>query len=164
MVLCAGLNDGAELERTIRELLARRPHVLSLAIVPVGITKFRDDPFPLRQFDEKSAAKVIAEAEKWQRQMQQEIGRTFIYLGDEFYFLANREVPPTEFYDGFPQLDNGIGLTRSFINDWELADVWLKVPLSYAQAQRQHLNRRKEPPAYDIVRQPVPTYQAAQQF
>lgn len=131
VVLCAGLNDGAELERTIRELLARRPHVLSLAIVPVGITKFRDDPFPLRQFDEKSAAKVIAEVEKWQRQMQQEIGRTFIYLGDEFYFLANREVPPTEFYDGFPQLDNGIGLTRSFINDWELASKESREVLAY---------------------------------
>lgn len=131
VVLCAGLNDGAELERTIRELLARRPHVLSLAIVPVGITKFRDDPFPLQQFDEKSAAKVIAEVEKWQRQMQQEIGRTFIYLGDEFYFLANREVPPTEFYDGFPQLDNGIGLTRSFINDWELASKESRDVLAY---------------------------------
>lgn len=119
VVLCAGLNDGKELERTIREVVARRPHALSLAIVPVGITKYRTDPFPLHQFDAEGAARVIDEVEKWQKKIQAEEGRTFIYLGDEFYFLAGRPVPPTEFYDGFPQLDNGIGLTRSFINDWQ---------------------------------------------
>ncbi len=119
VVLCAGLNDGKELERTIREIVARRPHALSLAIVPVGITKWRDDPFPLRQFDHDGAAAVIDEVEKWQKQIQAEEGRTFIYLSDEFYFLAGREVPPASFYDGFPQLDNGIGLTRNFICEWE---------------------------------------------
>lgn len=119
VVLCAGLNDGKELERTIREIVARRPHALSLAIVPVGITKYRTDPFPLHQFDAEGAARVIDEVEKWQKKIQAEEGRTFIYLGDEFYFLAGRPVPPTEFYDGFQQLDNGIGLTRSFINDWQ---------------------------------------------
>ena len=107
------------LERTIREVVARRPHALSLAIVPVGITKYRTDPFPLHQFDAEGAARVIDEVEKWQKKIQQEEGRTFIYLGDEFYFLAGRPVPPTSFYDGFPQLDNGIGLTRNFINDWD---------------------------------------------
>lgn len=118
VVLCAGLNDGPELERTIRELVARRPHVLSLAIVPVGITKFRTDPYPLRQFDAAGAAAVIDEAERWQARLRAETGRTFLYLGDEFYFLAGREVPPEEYYDGFPQLDNGIGLTRSFLKDF----------------------------------------------
>ncbi|MDY4475186.1 DUF512 domain-containing protein [Mitsuokella sp.] len=119
IVLCRNLNDGEELARTIREIVARRPHALSLAIVPVGVTKFRTDPFPLQQFDAESAARVIDEVEKWQKKLQQEDGRTFLYLGDEFYFLAGRPVPPTEFYDGFPQLDNGIGLTRNFLNDWE---------------------------------------------
>lgn len=122
VVLCCGLNDGAELERTIREIVARRPHALSLAIVPVGITKYRTDPFPLKQFGAAEAAAVIEQVEKWQRKMQQEDGRTFLYLGDEFYFLAGREVPPSAFYDGFPQLDNGIGLTRNFLNDWEAAE------------------------------------------
>ena len=131
IVLCSGLNDGAELERSIREIVARRPHALSMAIVPVGITKYRDDPFPLKQFDATAAAKVIDEVEKWQRKLQQENGRTFIYLGDEFYFLAGREVPTTEFYDGFPQLDNGIGLTRSFINDWDAAAAKQSEPAVY---------------------------------
>ncbi|SDG55051.1 putative radical SAM enzyme, TIGR03279 family [Selenomonas sp. WCT3] len=123
VVLCAGLNDGPELERTIRDIVARRPHALSMAIVPVGLTKYRDDPFPLQQFDAEGAARVIDEVEKWQAKIRQEEGRTFIYLGDEFYLLAGREVPPTDFYDGFPQLDNGIGLTRSFLNDWEKAEA-----------------------------------------
>jgi len=118
VVLCYGLNDGEELERTIRDITSRRPHALSLAIVPVGLTKHRTDPFPLVQFDRAGAARVIDQVELWQQRMREEEGRTFIYLGDEFYFLAGREVPPAEMYDGFPQLDNGIGLTRNFIEDW----------------------------------------------
>ena len=70
VVLCRGLNDGEELARTIREVVARRPHALSLAVVPVGVTKFRTDPFPLQQFDVESAARVIDEAEKWQKKLQ----------------------------------------------------------------------------------------------
>lgn len=122
VVLCSGLNDGEELERTIREVAARRPHALSMAVVPVGITKYRNDPFPLVQFDAAGAARVIDAVEPWQEKMRREDGRTFFYLGDEFYFLAGRDVPPAEYYDGFPQLDNGIGLTRSFIEEWEKTD------------------------------------------
>ena len=118
VVLCAGLNDGAELERTIREIAARRPHALSLAVVPVGVTKYRTDPYPLRQFDAAGAAAVIDLAERWQKTFRAETGRTFLYLGDEFYVLAGRDVPPEDWYDGFPQLDNGIGLMRSFQKDF----------------------------------------------
>ena len=119
VVLCPGLNDGDELERTISELVKRRPNVLSLAIVPVGITKHRRDKFALRQFDHDGAIKVIEQVERWQVKLRQTIGQTFVYLGDEFYFLADRDMPPEKFYDDFPQLDNGIGLTRSFISDWQ---------------------------------------------
>mgnify|MGYP000688642751 CR=1 FL=1 len=80
VVLCSGLNDGAELERTIREIVDRRPQALSLAIVPVGITKFRDDPFPLVQFDAAGAGRVIDEVEKWQRKLQQENGKAKVEL------------------------------------------------------------------------------------
>ncbi len=118
VVLCAGYNDGAELERTIRELAARRPHVLSLAIVPVGLTKYRKDPVPLHPFDREGAAAVIRMVEPWQEKMRKETGSTFLYLGDEFYFLAGQDLPPAEAYDGFPQLDNGIGLTRNFLCEW----------------------------------------------
>ena len=125
VVLCKNLNDGAELDYTIAEILKRRPHALSLAIVPVGVTKHRRDKFPLQQFDKESAAKVIEQVEKWQKKIREQSGRTFIYLGDEFYLLAEKDLPPVEFYDDFPQIENGIGMTRNFIEelgnrDWGL--------------------------------------------
>ena len=118
VVLCKDLNDGAELDYTIAEILKRRPHALSLAIVPVGVTRHRRDKFPLQQFDKDSAAKVIAQVEKWQQRVRAEFGRTFVYLGDEFYLLAEKELPPAEYYDDFPQIENGIGMTRNFIEEF----------------------------------------------
>lgn len=118
VVLCPGLNDGAELDFTISEILKRRPHALSLAIVPVGVTKYRRDKFPLTQFDKAGAKKVIRQVEKFQKKIREESGKTFVYLGDEFYFLAGEEMPPENFYDGFPQIENGIGMTRNFIEEF----------------------------------------------
>ena len=123
VVLCPNLNDGAELDYTISELLKRRPNVLSLAIVPVGVTKHRRDKFPLTQFDKAGALKVIEQVEKFQRQVRAEDGRTFIYLGDEFYFLAGVDLPPAEYYDEFPQIENGIGMTRNFIEEFHSCEV-----------------------------------------
>ena len=117
IVLCKGLNDGAELDFTISELLKRK-NVLSLAIVPVGITKYRRDKFPITQFDKESALKVIEQVEIWQEKARAEFGRTFLYLGDEFYLLAEKNLPPAEFYDDFPQIENGIGMTRNFIEEF----------------------------------------------
>jgi len=118
IVLCPNLNDGAELDYTISEILKRRPFAQSLAIVPVGMTKFRRDKFPLTQFDKEGAAKVIAQVENFQKQARADSGKTFIYLGDEFYFLAGQEMPPVEYYDDFPQIENGIGMTRNFIEEF----------------------------------------------
>ena len=118
VVLCKDLNDGAELDFTIAEILKRRPHAQSLAIVPVGVTKYRRDKFPLKQFDKESAAKVIEQVETWQKKIRAETGRTFVYLGDEFYLLAEKDLPPVEFYDDFPQIENGIGMTRNFIEEF----------------------------------------------
>ena len=121
VVLCPGLNDGAELDRTIETLYKRREYVQSLAIVPVGLTKFRQGCYPLTMFEKESAGVVIDQVEKWQRRFRDEIDENFVYLGDEFYLLAERAIPPIEEYDGFPQLDNGIGLIRNFIEEWESA-------------------------------------------
>ncbi len=123
IVLCPGLNDGKELDRTIREILARQPYAQSLAIVPVGLTKFREGCYPLQMFDKAGAERVIAQVEAWQKTEREKNGRTFVYLGDEFYFLAERDLPPAEEYDGFPQLDNGIGLARNFLQDWQKDDT-----------------------------------------
>ena len=121
IVLCRDLNDGAELDRSIRDIMARQPYAQSMAIVPVGLTKFRQDCYPLQGFDKESAAKVVDQVEKYQRAQREKDGRTFVYLADEFYLLSGRPLPPAEYYDGFPQLDNGIGLARSFVEDFKQA-------------------------------------------
>ncbi|MGP1406885.1 DUF512 domain-containing protein [Selenomonas sp.] len=131
VVLCPGLNDGKELDRTVAELLARQPHALSLAVVPVGLTRFRDGCYPLKMFDRAGAAAVIRQIETWQRRAREETGKGFVYLGDEFYFLAGLPVPPVEAYDGFPQLDNGIGLARNFIEEWKKAVENFGAPKGY---------------------------------
>lgn len=121
IVLCRDLNDGVELDRSIRDIVARQPHAQSMAIVPVGLTKFRQNRFPLKSFDRESALRVIEQVEPYQQRMRDTAGMTFIYLADEFYLLCGKDLPPAEFYDGFPQLDNGIGLARNFIEEFKSA-------------------------------------------
>lgn len=119
IVCCPGYNDGEILAKSFQDLYARHPHVLTMAVVPVGITKHREGLHPLRTFTKEEAAALIDQVTSWQRQCREETGKTFIYLGDEFYLLAGRDVPAAEWYDGFPQLENGIGLTRSFLDEWQ---------------------------------------------
>ena len=121
IVLCRGLNDGAELDRSMADIIARQPHAQSMAIVPVGLTKFRTDCYPLQGFDKESARRVVEQVEKVQAQERAKHGATFVYLGDEFYLLADMPLPPAEYYDGFPQLDNGIGLARNFVEQFKAA-------------------------------------------
>jgi putative radical SAM enzyme (TIGR03279 family) len=119
IVLCPNINDGKELEKTLDDLLSLRPMVLSVAIVPVGLTKYREKCYPLEMFSKEQAKAVIALVSEYQKKSREKYGDTFIYLGDEFYFMADMEMPKTDLYDGFPQLDNGIGLTRNFIDEWD---------------------------------------------
>ena len=119
IVCCPGYNDGEILAKSFHDLYARHPHVLTMAVVPVGITKHREGLHPLRTFTKEEAAALIDQVTPWQRQCREETSKTFIYLGDEFYLLAGRDVPAAEWYDGFPQLENGIGLTRSFLDEWQ---------------------------------------------
>lgn len=133
VVLCPGLNDGTELDRTIADIIKMRPFAQSLGIVPVGLTKFRENCYPLTTFDQDGAKKVIAQVSAWQEKMRQQTGKAFVYLSDEFYLTANLPLPSVREYDGFPQLDNGIGLTRNFIEQWKETDI---VTTNYTE----HLN------------------------
>lgn len=125
IVCCPGYNDGEVLVKTFTDLYARHPGVLTMAVVPVGLTKNRDHLHELRTFTKEEAAAVVEQVTAWQERCRQETGKSFVYLGDEFYLLADKELPPGEWYDGFPQLENGIGLTRSFLDEW--ADVISKL-------------------------------------
>ena len=118
IVCCPGYNDGEILAKSFQELYALHPGVLTMAVVPVGMTKHREHLPKLRPFTKEEAQAIVKEVTKWQRRCRRETGSTFIYLGDEFYLLADMELPKTAWYDGFPQLENGIGLTRSFTDEW----------------------------------------------
>jgi putative radical SAM enzyme (TIGR03279 family) len=121
IVLCPGINDGAFLEKTVKDLFRFRRHVISLAIVPVGLTDHRFGLTPLRKVDSPYAADLLDTVEVLQRDFRKKTGRAFVYPSDEFYIVAGRKIPPAGAYDGFPQIENGVGLLRSFLNDFRRA-------------------------------------------
>jgi putative radical SAM enzyme (TIGR03279 family) len=121
VVLCPGWNDGEVLKRTytdLRAMASGRAGVRSLAIVPVGLTAHRDGLTRLQPVTAEIAREVIAQVTPWQHDSQRALGRTFVYLSDEFYLLSETPFPDAASYDDFPQVDNGIGLTSSLKTTW----------------------------------------------
>ena len=117
IVLCKGVNDGEELERTIRDLTGYLPYLKSVSIVPVGLTKYRDGLYPLEPFTKEDAREVLSVIHRWQEKIYQEHGIHMIHAGDEWYVLAEEEVPEEERYDGYLQLENGVGMMRLLFNE-----------------------------------------------
>jgi len=135
LVLVPGVNDGEELDRSLRDL-STFSRLISIAGVPVGLTRhglkrqskqlrlsrtcMRLLPgrrIEVRRYEPHEAEAVIAQAERWQRHFRKERGTTFFYLGDEFYLMTGRLVPPAELYDGYPQIEDGIGITRHLLEN-----------------------------------------------
>jgi len=112
IVMCKGINDKEELERTIRDLSAYLPYMESVSVVPVGLSKFRKGLYPLKPVAREDAACTIDIVERWQRKLYEEHGTHFIHASDEFYILAGRKMPGAERYDGYLQLENGVGMIR----------------------------------------------------
>ena len=117
IVLCKGVNDGEELERTIRDLTGYLPYLKSVSIVPVGLTKYRDGLYPLEPFTKEDAKEVLSVIHRWQEKIYQEHGIHMIHAGDEWYVLAEEEVPEEARYDGYLQLENGVGMMRLLFNE-----------------------------------------------
>lgn len=115
IVLCKGINDGDELDRTIGDLSKFIPIFNSLSIVPVGLTKYRDGLHRLESFDKNSANAVLDQINSWQNKFLKEHGKRFVFASDEWYLLADRPIPDDMEYDGYPQIENGVGMIRSFI-------------------------------------------------
>ena len=112
IVLCKGVNDGEELERSIRDLSRYLPHLRSVSIVPVGLSKYRDGLYPLEPFTKEDAQNVLECVHRWQKMLYAEYGLHFIHCSDEWYILAEQSMPPEEQYDGYLQLENGVGMLR----------------------------------------------------
>ena len=117
IVLCKGVNHGEEQERTIRDLTGYLPYLKSVSIVPVGLTKYRDGLYPLEPFTKEDAREVLSVIHRWQEKIYQEHGIHMIHAGDEWYVLAEEEVPEEERYDGYLQLENGVGMMRLLFNE-----------------------------------------------
>ncbi len=121
IVLCRGINDGEELVRTIRDLSGYLPHMRSLSVVPVGLSKYREGLYPLEPFTKEDAAEVLAVIHAWQDRLFLEFGTHFVQAADEWYLLAEEPLPPAERYDDFIQLENGVGMLRLLMDEFREA-------------------------------------------
>lgn len=136
IVLCRGINDGEELERSIRDLSGFLPCMESLSVVPVGLTKFRDGLYPLEPFTKEDACAVIDCIERWQKVCYEKHGLHFVHASDEWYLLAEREFPPEETYDGYIQLENGVGMIP--LLEAEFTDCLKEEALRLHAPQKRH--------------------------
>ena len=134
VVLCPGINDGVHLDRTLRDLATFHhgdtPTVASVAVVPVGLTRFRPNLTELTPVTPDTAKIVIAQVESLQQEFKQQFGSTFVWLADEWYLIAGLELPPSDYYEDYPQLGNGVGSIRRFLDefateiaDWEITEI-----------------------------------------
>ncbi len=117
VVLCKGLNDGKELDRTISDLGRFLPYMESLSVVPVGLTKYRDGLAPLELFSKEDAEKVLEQIHKWQDYFRKNHGTTFVHASDEWFILAEQEFPDEAYYEGYGQLENGVGMMRLLLEE-----------------------------------------------
>ena len=121
VVLCPGLNDGEVLEKTISDLYAMYPACQSVAVVPVGLTGFREGLYPLEPVTESIAREIIKQLSKWQKKCWNEHGTRFVFPSDEFYCLAGKNVPNESCYEDFPQIENGVGLVAQLKGEFDAA-------------------------------------------
>jgi putative radical SAM enzyme (TIGR03279 family) len=119
IVLCKGYNDEEELENTIADLSKILPYMKSLSVVPVGLTKYRDGLVPLEKFVQEDALKVLETIHRWQKTLLKEYGTRFVFASDEWYLTAGLEIPKADYYEGYGQIENGIGMVRSLIDEFE---------------------------------------------
>jgi putative radical SAM enzyme (TIGR03279 family) len=134
VVLCPGINDGVHLDRTLRDLASFHhgeiPAVASVAVVPVGLTRFRPDLTELSPVTPEIARSIVRQVEALQQEFQQQFDSTFAWLADEWYLIAGMKLPPSDYYEDYPQLGNGVGSIRRFIDefaeeiaDWEITEI-----------------------------------------
>lgn len=121
LVLCPGINDGPELERTLNDLYALGENVQSIACVPVGVTRYREGLYPLTTYTKETAEATLRQIEAFGDRFVKERGARTVYASDEFYLLAEREIPAPEFYEDFAQLENGVGLLASLQEEFRFA-------------------------------------------
>lgn len=121
IVLCLGINDGKELDRSIWDLSRFFPYMKSLSVVPVGLTKYRKGLTKLKKFEKEDARNVLKQIENWQEKFLKELGTRFVHASDEWFLTAQVPIPTKEYYEGYGQIENGVGMIRSFEDEVDLA-------------------------------------------
>jgi putative radical SAM enzyme (TIGR03279 family) len=121
VVLCPDWNDGEHLDRTIDDMVKLHPGVASLAVVPVGLSRHRKNLPQLKPFTPDIARRTIAHVSQIQRALKKKLGTPFVFLGDEIYIMANETLPPASHYRDFPQIENGVGMVRTFLKQFDAA-------------------------------------------
>lgn len=121
VVLCPGFNDGDVLAKTVEDLAALWPAALSVAIVPIGMTRYRDKLARIPAVDQEKALEVLDAVEKYQERFLAAFGTRFVFPSDEFYCICGRDLPEEEYYEDYPQIENGVGMIRQFEEECEAA-------------------------------------------
>ena len=142
IVLCKGVNDKHELEYSIKQLIQYHPYLQSVSVVPVGLSKYRDGLYPLEPFTKEDAKEVLETIHKWQNTMYEQYGTHFIHASDEWYLLAEEELPKEERYDGYLQLENGVGMLTLLKNEFAQALCEAKKNPAY-QKNTKDLSKRR---------------------
>ncbi|WP_167956980.1 DUF512 domain-containing protein [Anaerosporobacter faecicola] len=117
IVLCKGYNDGEELDRSIRDLSGYLPYMRSLSVVPIGLTKYRDDLTQVEKFTKEDAIQVLEQIHGWQDKLKEAYGTRFVFASDEWYITAGLPIPSEEYYEGYGQIENGVGMVRSLLDE-----------------------------------------------
>lgn len=151
IVLCKGVNDGAELDRSIRDLSAYLPNLESVSVVPVGLSKYRDGLYPLEPFTKEDAQDVLRIIHGWQNKIYPEYGTHFVHASDEWYILAEEELPQEEQYDGYLQLENGVGMLRLLLD--EFAEAMEEDRINGRQVRAKHITLATGRLAYRFIKQ-----------
>ena len=151
IVLCKGINDGDELDRSMRDLSRLFPAMQSVSIVPAGLTRFREKLYPLESFTKEDAAGVIDQVDAFAKVFEEKNGSRMFFCSDEFYLRAERELPDEEYYEGYPQIENGVGMLTSLMTEFKDELEYLDEYLEKYKAPR-HISVATGVAAYETIK------------
>ena len=151
IVLCKGLNDGEELDRSMRDLSELFPAMQSVSIVPAGLTRFREKLYPLEGFTKEESAAVIDQVDRFAKELEAKSGSRMFFCSDEFYLKAERPLPDESYYEGYPQIENGVGMITSLMTEFKCELDYLDEYLENYKAPR-HISIATGVAAYDTIK------------
>ncbi|MBE6631667.1 MAG: DUF512 domain-containing protein [Ruminococcaceae bacterium] len=149
IVLCKGINDGKALEKTMESLASYYPYIESVSVVPAGLTKYRNGLYPLEPYSKDECKAIIKQVEKFAKKCEKKYGSKIFFCGDELYIKSNTPLPEEDYYEGYPQIENGVGMTRSLLFEFESELEYLD---EYDLEKSRHYSIATGVLAYDFIK------------